>query len=89
MDQSKIVEQVVVATGLDLLDAEAAVQGLLEALVAALAAGESVELGDFGTFEVDRSAARQARKPSAGERIRIPATKVVKFRAGKALDRGL
>lgn len=89
MDQSKIVEQVAVTTGLDLSDAEAAVQALLDNLVAALAAGESVELGDFGTFEVDKTAARQRRKPSAGEPIRIPASKVMKFRAGKALDKGL
>ena len=85
MDQSKIVEQVAVATGLDLSDAEAAVQALFDGLVEALDAGESVELGDFGTFEVDKTAARQGRKPSAGSRIRIPASKVMKFSAGPKL----
>lgn len=85
MDQSKIVEQVAVATGLDLPDAEAAVQALLDALVEALAAGESVELGDFGTFSVDKAAARQGRKPSSGGQIRIPASKVMKFSAGPGL----
>jgi DNA-binding protein HU-beta len=89
VDQSKIVEQVAVATGLDLSDAEAAVQALFDGLVEALAAGESVELGDFGTFEVDKTAARQGRKPSAGERNRLPATKVVRFRPGKSLNKGL
>ena len=88
MDQSKIVEQVAAATGLDLSDAGAAVQALLDALVEALAAGESVELGDFGTFEVDKSAARQGRKPSS-RTIRIPASHALKFRPGRALIKGL
>ena len=85
MDQSKIVEQVAVATGLDPSDVETAVRALLDALVEALAAGESVELGDFGTFSVDKTTARQGRKPSAGPQIRIPASKVTKFSAGPKL----
>jgi DNA-binding protein HU-beta len=86
MDTSKIVEQVAEATGLDPVRAEAAVQAMLDALVATLAAGEPVELGDFGTFEVDKPTARQGRKPSSGSVVRVPATKIVRFRPGKALN---
>jgi DNA-binding protein HU-beta len=84
MDKPKIVNQVAIATGLDPVRAEAAVQALLDALVAALAAGESVELGDFGTFEVETAKPATSRKPARGERIRIPASKVAKFSAGAA-----
>jgi DNA-binding protein HU-beta len=66
--------------------AETAVQALLDVWVAALAAGESVELGDFGTFEVAKTTPRQGRKPASGSAIRVPATKVVRFRPGKALN---
>jgi DNA-binding protein HU-beta len=39
----------------------------------------------FGTFSVLKRKAREGRNPQTGKAIRIPAKKVVKFKAGKAL----
>ncbi len=39
----------------------------------------------FGTFVVEERKERKGRNPQTGEEIIIPATKVVKFRPGKAL----
>ncbi|MDY3026712.1 MAG: HU family DNA-binding protein, partial [Candidatus Faecivicinus sp.] len=39
----------------------------------------------FCAFEVKERAARTGRNPHTGETIEIPATKVVCFKAGKAL----
>ncbi len=39
----------------------------------------------FGTFVVEERKERKGRNPQTGEEITIPATKVVKFRPGKAL----
>jgi len=51
----------------------------------ALAAGESIQLIGFGTFEVRERAARTGRNPKTGETIQIPASKTVGFKAGKKL----
>jgi DNA-binding protein HU-beta len=56
------------------------------AIQAALAKGEKVQAVGFGTFEVQRRAARKGRNPQKpGEVIEIPAKNVPAFRAGKAL----
>lgn len=39
----------------------------------------------FGTFSVVKRKAREGRNPQTGKAIRIPAKKVVKFKAGKGL----
>jgi DNA-binding protein HU-beta len=39
----------------------------------------------FGTFSVVKRKAREGRNPQTGKAIKIPAKKVVKFKAGKAL----
>ena len=39
----------------------------------------------FGTFEVGERAAREGRNPKTGETVKIPASKIPKFKAGKAL----
>ena len=44
-----------------------------------------VTLVGFGTFYVGERAARSGRNPRTGETIEIKASRVPKFRAGKAL----
>jgi DNA-binding protein HU-beta len=39
----------------------------------------------FGTFSIVKRKAREGRNPQTGKAIKIPAKKVVKFKAGKAL----
>jgi DNA-binding protein HU-beta len=39
----------------------------------------------FGTFSIVKRKARQGRNPQTGKAMKIPAKKVVKFKAGKAL----
>lgn len=40
----------------------------------------------FGTFSVVKRKAREGRNPQTGKAMKIPAKKVIKFRAGKALS---
>jgi len=51
----------------------------------ALTKGDKVSLVGFGTFEVRSRAARTGRNPQTKEEIKIPATRVPAFRAGKSL----
>jgi DNA-binding protein HU-beta len=68
---------------------KAAATKALEAYIGAVAKElkKSGKLGlvGFGTFSVIKRKAREGRNPQTGKTIKIPAKKVVKFKAGKAL----
>ena len=57
----------------------------MEAVAAALKAGDTVSLVGFGNFVVKARPARTGRNPKTGEAIQIAATKVASFKPGKAL----
>jgi DNA-binding protein HU-beta len=65
--------------------AAAAVEGVLDEVARALVKGEKVSITGFGTFEKRERAARTARNPATGERIRVKKTSVPAFRAGATL----
>ena len=44
-----------------------------------------MSIAGFGTFKVVDRKARKGRNPRTGEAVQIPASKAVKFTAGKAL----
>lgn len=84
MNQSDLVRLVCDSTGLAAKDAKAAVDAAIDRIAGALAAGASVRTG-LGTFTpVDRPA-RPGRNPSTGERLTIPASRAVRFKASKTL----
>jgi nucleoid DNA-binding protein len=59
------------------------VQSLLDAITTSLAAGERIELRDFGVFTPRDRAARKARNPKTGAVVEVPASKTVAFKLGK------
>ena len=75
----------VAANGLTKKDAETAINAVFGAIEDALAKGEAVQLIGFGTFGVKERAAREGRNPRTGEVVKIAASKVPTFKAGKAL----
>lgn len=66
-------------------DTEAVVNAALDAVTAALKKGEKVQVVGFGSFEVKSRPARTGRNPRTKEAIKIPASKVPAFKAGKVL----
>jgi DNA-binding protein HU-beta len=62
-----------------------AVEAVLGAVKSSLKKGDSVTLTGFGTFKVVSRKARTGRNPQTGATIKIPAAKVPRFSAGKAL----
>lgn len=48
--------------------------------------GDKASFVGFGTFSTSRRAARDGRNPRTGEKIKIKAKTLVKFKAGKALE---
>ena len=66
-------------------DADKALAAAINAISKALADGDKIQLVGFGTFEVRERAARTGKNPRTGEMIKIAASKVPAFKAGKAL----
>lgn len=67
------------------VQAEEIVNTIFDGIVSTLAKGEEVSIAGLGIFSVKDRAARMARNPKTGETVSVPATKVPKFRAAKAL----
>lgn len=84
MNKNELVACIAEKTELSKKDAEKAVNAFAEAVKGAVAKGEKVQLLGFGTFEARKRAAREARNPRTGEKIKIKAAKVPAFKAGKA-----
>jgi len=76
-----------VADGADLTkdDAGAAVDALFETIEKVLKKGDEVRIPGFGSFKVTRRSARDGINPATGKKIKIKATNVPKFQAGKGL----
>jgi len=51
--------------------------------------GDSISFTGFGTFCVSKRKARQGRHPRTGNPMKIPASRVPRFRAGKFLKRAV
>ncbi len=62
-----------------------AVNAVFEGITSALEKGDSISLVGFGSFKVVKRAAREGRNPSTGEKMRIPASKGIKFTPGAGL----
>lgn len=85
MNKGDLVEKVAQDCGLSKAAAEQALNSVLGAISDAVAAGDKVTLVGFGTFSVSARAAREGRNPQTGKKIKIPAKKIVKFKAGSKL----
>ena len=85
MTKADLVNSIAEKAGLSKADAEKALKAFTDAVTDALKAGEKVSLVGFGTFSVGQRAARTGQNPQTGAKINIPAAKVPKFKAGKAL----
>jgi len=85
MNKQELVSAMAEKAGLTKADSEKALNAFTASVADALGKGDSVQLVGFGTFSVSARAARSGKNPRTGEKIAIPAKKVAKFKAGKAL----
>jgi DNA-binding protein HU-beta len=86
MTKADLVSKIAGAGSITKAQAEKAVDGFVAAVSQALSSGEKVTLVGFGTFSVGSRSQREGRNPRTGEKIKIPASKVVKFKPGKSLS---
>ncbi len=85
MNKAELINAAAEKAELSKKDTEAAVSAAIEVITEALAKGDKVQLVGFGSFEVKSRAARIGRNPRTKEQIKIPASKIPVFKAGKAL----
>ncbi|QCU90095.1 HU family DNA-binding protein [Thiomicrorhabdus sediminis] len=85
MNKSELVSAIAEEAGLTKADATKALDATVSAITKAMASGDSVAIIGFGTFKVGERSARTGRNPQTGATMEIPAAKVPKFTAGKAL----
>jgi DNA-binding protein HU-beta len=85
MTKAELVAKMATASGIKKTEAENALKGFTDSVTMALKKGEKVTLVGFGTFSISKRAARKGRNPQDGRELTIKATKVAKFKPGKAL----
>lgn len=85
MNKSEFVAAVAESSSLSKADAERAVDAFINTVSNQLKTGGEVRLVGFGTFEVRSRGASEGRNPRTGETIKIKASKLPRFKAGKAL----
>lgn len=86
MTKAELVEKMAKDAGISKVAAATALDSFMEGITKALKKKDGkVTLVGFGTFMKTRRKARKGRNPQTGEEIKIKATNVVKFKAGKKL----
>lgn len=85
MNKNELIATIAEKSGLTKKDAGAALDVAVEAITEALKKDDKVQLVGFGSFWVKERKARTGKNPRTGESVKIPATKVPVFKAGKAL----
>ncbi|MAZ29676.1 hypothetical protein CL655_00110 [bacterium] len=85
MNKADIINKVHDTLGGTKADAERAVETMLSCIVDTLKDGNEVSIAGLGIFSAKMRNARTARNPRTGEPIEVPAMRVPKFRAAKAL----
>ena len=91
MNKAELVETVQKTLGGDTSKAaaERAVAAVIDGIEKGLKKDKTVQLIGFGTFSVTKRAARDGINPQTGEKIKIKASKAVKFKAGAGLKSAL
>jgi DNA-binding protein HU-beta len=83
--KADLVASIAAEADLKKVQAERALTALTNAIQGALVKGAKVTLVGFGTFSVSPRKERMGRDPQTKKPIKIPASKSVKFKPGKAM----
>jgi DNA-binding protein HU-beta len=89
MTKAELVAEIAKKSNLTKADAERALNSFVDIAKKTLKKEGVLALAGFGSFVVSKRKARKGRNPQTGEEIKIKASKVVRFRAGKALKGSL
>ncbi|PIP58457.1 MAG: DNA-binding protein HU [Candidatus Vogelbacteria bacterium CG22_combo_CG10-13_8_21_14_all_37_9] len=85
MNKQSLVDAIHEAIGGTKVSAEQAIDIVIGNITNTLKKGDEVSIAGLGIFSAKTRAARTARNPRTGEAVNVPAMRVPKFRAAKAL----
>lgn len=85
MNKSELIEALAEEINIPLREASSATNTILEAMVDALASGNSIEIRGFGSFVVKDYGSYYGRNPKTGEKIQVSPKKLPFFKVGKEL----
>lgn len=85
MNKADLANSVHAKLGGTKVQAEEIVETIINDIVSTLKKGGEVSIAGLGIFSTKTRAARVARNPRTGASVNVPAMKVPKFRAAKAL----
>ena len=85
MTKAELITSVSKEVKISKASAEKAVNAFTNSVTKALKKGDKLALTGFGTFSIAKRKARIGRNPQTWKEIKIPARKVVKFKAGNLL----
>ena len=86
MNKSELIDAMAANADISKASAKMALESFLGSVTSTLKGGGRVSLVGFGPWSVYARAARDGRNPQTGATIKIPAKKVVKFKAGAELS---
>ncbi len=89
MNKTELINAIAAESGLNKTDSKKALDAFIETISKTLKTGDKISLVGFGTFSVSQRSARTGINPSTKATIQIPAKKVVKFKAGADLAKGI
>lgn len=85
MNKAQLIDAMAEKADLTKADAKKALDAFIEATTESLKKGDRVAVVGWGSWSVAERGARTGRNPQTGKEIKIPAKKVVKFKAGADL----
>jgi len=85
VNKDALVDSIASKSEMSKKDIEMVIDTMVDEITKSLQAGNKVTLTGFGTFRISNRAAREGINPQTKAKIQIPAMKVPKFTAGKAL----
>ena len=83
MNKQELIKKIAADAGLTQKQAAAALEATVGAIEETVADGGRVSLIGFGTFEPKTRQARTSRNPRTGEAVKVAASTVPSFKAGK------
>ena len=90
MNKQELIDTLATKLSVSKQEAENVLHGFVDVVTDALKSGEEVNISGFGSFEVVSRSARMGVNPrNPSEKIHVPAVRVPKFKAGKALKDAL
>ena len=84
MNKTELVAAVAEKAEISKKDADSAVNAVIESIIEAVASKDKVQIVGFGTFEAIERKEKIGKNPRTGEEIKIAASVVPAFKAGKA-----